>query len=179
MSEMREMVGNRSSQGNQGSPGSEGSRKKVVVEEKKRAMKSGSVRGVSKEHGQGSEVGGIFLAVVQGVGVAAFVLFLLLFLAAFFVDKEWFGQEHFEGIVLVSYVIASLMGGIYASVLVGKYSLLVGTFVGLLLFLLFFALGLCIYPESSFGSEGMEVLFASLVGGGMAKIFYQKKRKNH
>lgn len=155
--------------------GTQTSKKKILKQGAKVRLKKSTME---SSEGQEQSVK-IAIAVVKGVGVGILTLFLLLFLFAVAIHKEWLMEEQSSGIVLVSYLLASLVGGLFATSFVGQYSLLIGSSVGLLLFFLFMLVGYCIYPSAGFGNGGYEILFAALVGGGMAKIFYHKKRKNH
>lgn len=118
-------------------------------------------------------------SVLKGVGVAFLLLFIFLFFAAFAIDQGRLTQEHIDGIILVSVFISTLLGSLLALSKVKIYKVLVGIFVGLLLFSLLFLLGTLCYPTTHFANNGFDILFASLVGGGIAKIFSGKKKKNY
>lgn len=119
------------------------------------------------------------LAILQGVFLAFCAVLFLLFFSAIAIDHGNLTQENRSGIILSSVVLATLGGGMFAASVVKKHSLLVGMAVGLLLFLFLLLIGYIFYPTASFDNNGVELLFSSLVGGSMAKIFSQKKKNKY
>lgn len=121
----------------------------------------------------------ITFAILQGSAIAFVLLLIFLFCSALSIHHGHFTQEHMSGMVLVSTLLASLLGGLFTLSIVKKNKLLVGLAVGFLLFSLLLTIGRIFYPSFQFGNAGPEILFASLVGGGMGKIFSVKKKKSH
>lgn len=121
----------------------------------------------------------IAFALLQGTCLSLIILLCFLLFSAVAIDHGNLTQDHTMGIILSSVVLSTLVGGMFSASVVKKHSLIIGMAVGFLVFLTLLLLGYLIYPSAHIGNNGLEILFASLVGGGMAKIFSQKKRKKY
>lgn len=113
----------------------------------------------------------------KGVAIAFFSLLILLFLSALAISNGSIVQEDMKGIVLVCTFLSCFLGALFTLSQNKKYGILLGSLVGVLLFFFLYLLGLALYTEVSLHNSGLEILFAAVCGGAIAK-FLVKKKKN-
>lgn len=121
----------------------------------------------------------ILLRLLGGTGLAFAVVLILLLCATFAVSQGHLSQDRMEGAVLSICVVAAFVGGLYLLQKNPKNGLIWGSILGLSLFLLLLFLGYLCYPQTTFANNGLQILFSCLVGGSLAKILRNKKKKNH
>lgn len=122
-------------------------------------------------------------------GVGAMLLgLLLLFLAAAGISKGLLGAEQGYQITVISCIISSFCGGVFAVRSCPARGLFVGVAVGTVLFLLQLTLGILLYDTLSLENGGIGLLCGDLCGGAAAGILFRggkkrpgkaKKRRGH
>lgn len=117
------------------------------------------------------------LAAGKGVLVAFVLLMVLLLIAAILISQGHIPQEKMSGVVLAASVLASLLGAMVTVSILQKNGLIYGMVVGLLLFLWLLLIGFLFFSEFSLEHGAVELLFACLCGGAMAKLLVKKKKK--
>ena len=109
-------------------------------------------------------------AILAGGFIAFAVGVSLLLVAAAGISRGILDSGLHYQIAVISCVLGSLAGGIFAVRRCPGRGVLVGLCVGCVLFLLQLATGLLAYQDPSFASGGVGLLFSALCGGAAAGI---------
>ena len=114
---------------------------------------------------------------LKGGVLAGFSAVLALLLCALLISTGVLREQWAQGAVLAVCVLGGAVGGIYSIKRIRSKSLLVGTGVGAILFLLLLTAGLLAYDTASLEQGGAGILCACLCGGAIAGILGRKPKK--
>lgn len=117
------------------------------------------------------------LILVKGTALALGLLLGFLFLSAISIAQGLIPQERMFGVVLVCVVLSTLGAGYYGLSKIQHHGLLFGGVIGLLLFISLYLIGICVSSGIDFSNGGVEILFASICGGALSKLFWRKNNK--
>ena len=127
------------------------------------------------------EAGGLWITVMcellKGGAVAAAAALAVLLVCALLVSGGALPERTMERAVPAACVLGALTGGLLAVRRVGRGTLLVGTGVGAILFLLLLSAGLLLLESASVSNGGVPILLSCLCGGAMAGILGARPKK--
>lgn len=134
-----------------------------------------------RREGKPEENGGLWITVMGqvllGGGAAALTAVLALLICSLLISAGAVPERFMERAVLAACVLGALTGGLLAARRIGRSSLLVGTGVGAILFLLLLLAGMLLFEDISVSNGGGMMLLSCLCGGAMAGILGSRPKK--
>ena len=120
---------------------------------------------------------GVMCALLKGALAAVLTALLTLAVCSLFISAGVIPEGAMDRTVLAACILGSLAGGLLAVRLVGRSTLLVGTGVGAVLFLVLLSVGWLLFETASLANGGLLILLACLCGGAMAGILGARSKK--
>ena len=134
-----------------------------------------------RREGKPEENGGLWITVMGqvllGGGAAALTAALALLICSLLISAGAVPERFMERAVLAACVLGALTGGLLAARRIGRSSLLVGTGVGAILFLLLLLAGMLLFEDISVSNGGGMMLLSCLCGGALAGILGSRPKK--
>ncbi len=134
-----------------------------------------------RREGKPEENGGLWITVMGqvllGGGAAALTAVLALLICSLLISAGAVPERFMERAVLAACVLGALTGGLLAARRIGRSSLLVGTGVGAILFLLLLLAGMLLFEDISVSNGGGMMLLSCLCGGALAGILGSRPKK--
>lgn len=134
-----------------------------------------------RREGKPEENGGLWITVMGqvllGGGAAVLAAVLALLVCSLLISAGAVPERFMERAVLAACVLGALTGGLLAARRIGRSSLLVGTGVGAILFLLLLLAGMLLFEDISVSNGGGMMLLSCLCGGALASILGSRPKK--